>query len=89
VNGDDWFYFEDETTSSDLRAEMVDQLKISTISGSDTTLVDIRYKETPHHVKLHDGACRFAGLKPQGGSRAWDMDTEMARKERAMRVQEL
>ena len=72
INGDDWFYFEDTTTSSD-SAESCEKshsknragesgITATTVSGSDTTLINFKYKRTPGHKVLHEGRCNFAGL---------------------------
>jgi hypothetical protein len=70
VNGDDWFYFEDQTEGNYddhgqcMRSKNQDQLSMRTISGSDTTLINFGYERTPKHKVLHEGRCNFAGLQP-------------------------
>jgi hypothetical protein len=82
-NGDDWFYFEDNTYSHDVnnnvqgtcsRSIPNDPFSIRTISGSDTTLISFEYERTPKHRVVHEGRCKFAGLKPlsQPGQSEWD-----------------
>lgn len=64
-NGDDWFYFEDEYSSS-LRSEMTSSgsypFHISSISGSETEVLRMTYKKQPRHTVLHKGACAFNGI---------------------------
>jgi len=71
-NGDDWFYFEDRSTSEGEQCvETMDRrdFTIETVSGSDTTLIDFAYDETPRHRVIHEGRCEFAGLQPVRHSR--------------------
>jgi hypothetical protein len=69
VNGDDWFYFEDQTYTDDSHEQCASatyksSLEMQTISGSDTTLINFEYESTPRHTVVHEGRCEFAGLKP-------------------------
>jgi hypothetical protein len=68
VNGDDWFYFEDDSSGSSheqcASASFRSSLDVQTISGSDTTLINFEYESTPRHTVVHEGRCGFAGLKP-------------------------
>jgi len=68
LNGDDWFYFEDTTYSSSqeqcAKPTNEGKFNVRTISGSDTTLINFQYESRPRHKVLHEGRCRFAGLKP-------------------------
>jgi hypothetical protein len=71
-NGDDWFYFEDETTS---RQQCANNIKsetpftMSAVSSSETTLIRFKYKERPKHKVVHKGRCNFAGLEPNERNR--------------------
>ncbi|KAJ9654775.1 hypothetical protein H2198_006214 [Neophaeococcomyces mojaviensis] len=72
-NGDDWFYFEDNYSQSSL-AKSVDApappFTISTISGTETEVIRLRFKTQPQHKVLHKGACSFSGIRvPEQGSR--------------------
>jgi hypothetical protein len=88
VNGDDWFYFEDQTERSSVeqcakpqsRKERASSTTFTarTISGSDTTLVNFAYKSTPKHKVLHQDRCNFAGLTPVSPS-SHDVDGERFR----------
>ena len=90
INGDDWFYFEDETSSNGMMspekcASSADEspISIEADSGSDTSLINFRYKSTPTHKVLHEGSCNFAGLKPVSGSTTqYDLDTAQSRSSR-------
>ncbi len=81
VNGDDWFYFEDETsmeTSSQgqcAKPMTASRFNVRTISGSDTTLINFEYESQPSHTVLHEGRCNFAGLKPASSSSQIDSDS--------------
>ena len=84
LNGDDWFYFEDSTTSSLLSSSSRERCAKSTaqptftartISGSDTTLLSFEYTGTPSHKVLHEGRCNFAGLTPVSSSSQSDPDS--------------
>ncbi|KAK4995525.1 hypothetical protein LTR66_004665 [Elasticomyces elasticus] len=85
VNGDDWFYFEDSTSSMVVRQEhcassmAASQFSVRTISGSDTTLINFQYESTPQHTVLHDGRCSFAGLKPVFPSSQSESDSRRSR----------
>lgn len=74
VNGDDWFYFEDESSLPSSSEEQCAKpmsrkhFTAQTISGSDTTLINFQYQRTPTHKVLHEGRCNFAGLKPVSSS---------------------
>jgi hypothetical protein len=65
-NGDDWFYFEDSTTSSlqgcPKKKSSDADFKVSTVSGGETSLIQFKHNRTPQHRVLHKGACHFAGL---------------------------
>lgn len=63
--GDDWFYFEDSTSYSDLSHATGKQapLHIGTVSGSETEMLRLRYNTRPSHKVLHKGACSFTGIK--------------------------
>ncbi|KAK5002597.1 hypothetical protein LTR28_011207 [Elasticomyces elasticus] len=79
LNGDDWFYFEDSTSSEMLqehcaKSTAASQFIVRTISGSDTTLINFQYESTPQHKVLHEGRCNFAGLKPVSLSSQSDFD---------------
>lgn len=81
-NGDDFFFFD---LSGIPRAKNGESpLRMRTISGSDTTLINFQYETTPSHTVLHQGRCSFAGLKPAAGG-AQDKDLDRAR----LTVQEL
>jgi hypothetical protein len=87
VNGDDWFYFEDQSIDydDDLTAEqcakkMADSpFTVRTISGSDTTLINFSYDKTPRHKVLHEGRCNFAGLRDTSSSTLGDPDARSRR----------
>jgi hypothetical protein len=90
VNGDDWFYFEDTTTSDSSQEHCAKRtadshFHVRTISGSDTTLINFEYDSTPRHKVLHEGRCNFAGLKPISTSTRSDPDAGKFR----LRTQEL
>jgi hypothetical protein len=64
-NGDDWFYFEDQTDLDGAWAkDDAPAFKISSVSGGETTLIRFKHQGTPEHTVLHKGVCSFAGLKP-------------------------
>jgi hypothetical protein len=72
--GDDWFYFEDASTSALLRSKNEDiDIVLKTRSGDVTSVITFSFDESLEHKKLHDGACDFAGLKTSAGS-AFDKD---------------
>jgi hypothetical protein len=73
--GDDWFYFEDVSSSALQRSknEEVD-IMIKTRSGDVTSIIAFLFEESLDHKKLHDGACSFAGLKTSAGSALNDID---------------
>lgn len=83
VNGDDWFYFEDETSSSSqeqcAKPTAESHFSVRTISGSDTTLINFQYESTPQHKVLHEGRCNFAGLKPVSPSSQSDPNSKRFR----------
>ena len=85
VNGDDWFYFEDNTSLSSSSQEQCAKptaeghFNVRTISGSDTTLINFQYESTPQHKVLHEGRCNFAGLRPVSPSSQSDPDSERFR----------
>jgi hypothetical protein len=65
-NGDDWFYFEDDSTSSAVSAKTNAApypFHISTISGSETEMMRLIYNAQPKHTVLHKGACSFTGIE--------------------------
>jgi len=72
-NGDNWFYFEDQSTSGDSatcahsKAD-TPPLTASTRSADGTTLIQFKYDETPTHEVLHPGRCRFTGLVSEESS---------------------
>ena len=82
INGDDWFYFEDNTSSSPSSPEqytkpMVEShISARAISSSLISLISIEYDDTPQHTVLHEGRCNFAGLKPVSLSGQDDPDLE-------------
>ena len=88
-NGDDWFYFEDQSIDSSSSSSSGEQcaksraesstLNVRTISGSDTTLINFKYDTTPGYTVLHEGACNFAGLKPGSSSSKSDPDSGKSR----------
>jgi hypothetical protein len=67
-NGDDWFYFEDSSDYSAAKTPADQPFHISTISGSETEMMRLRYKSQPKHTVLHKGACSFSGIDTSGGS---------------------
>jgi len=82
VNGDDWFYFEDVSSSDRLNGESCmhtasnSHFRARTISGSDTTLINFQYPQTPRHRVVHEGRCNFAGLKPLSPSNEADAESK-------------
>lgn len=70
-NGDNWFYFEDETdgqglsqcarSNAHLQADEP-PLTMAARSADGTTLIQFKYDSTPDHEVLHPGRCRFTGL---------------------------
>ncbi|KAK5124110.1 hypothetical protein LTR85_001813 [Meristemomyces frigidus] len=65
-NGDDWFYFEDNYTGSELArgADVTpNPFTISTISATETEVLRLRYNTTPEHRVVHKGACSFTGIE--------------------------
>lgn len=88
VNGDDWFYFEDQTSEDETSSSSQEQcakptaeshFSVRTISGSDTTLINFQYESTPQHEVLHEGRCNFAGLKPVSPSSQSDPNSKRFR----------
>jgi hypothetical protein len=67
-NGDNWFYFEDQSSANDDSAQCAHSkadpppLQAATRSADGTTLIQFKYDETPTHEVLHAGRCRFTGL---------------------------
>jgi hypothetical protein len=64
-NGDDWFYFEDSSSAGLQSLENSVKpypFQISTISGTETEALRLRYKSQPKHTVLHKGACSFTGI---------------------------
>lgn len=79
-NGDDWFYFEDDSSSSRTHAKTgSNPITILADSGSETTLISFQYEATPPHKVLHGGRCNFAGLKPPTDSARNEKDVAMIR----------
>lgn len=69
-NGDDWFYFEDDSSSS-ARVKATGEsypFHFSTISATETELLRLRYSSRPKHTKVHKGACSFTGINTSGTS---------------------
>ncbi|KAK4996698.1 hypothetical protein LTR66_003754 [Elasticomyces elasticus] len=65
-NGDNWFYFEDQYTGSSLARSAYAKpspFAISTISGSETEVLRLKFINRPKHEVLHKGACHFTGVK--------------------------
>lgn len=62
--GDDWFYMEDQTTSSQRAKGDSQPFAVSTVSGKETTLIRFKNDRTPEHTVLDEGWCKFTGLKP-------------------------
>jgi hypothetical protein len=75
-NGDDWFYFEDDSTSPAAETPANQPFRISTISGSETEMMRLRYKSQPKHTVLHKGACSFSGIETSCGNGSSQMDRE-------------
>jgi len=73
-NGDNWFYFEDNTGLDDDSLQCAHSkadtppLTASTRSADGTTLIQFKYNEAPTHEVLHPGRCRFTGLVNVGDS---------------------
>jgi hypothetical protein len=64
-NGDDWFYFEDSSYTGLQSLKKSDKpypFQMSTISGTETELLRLRYNAQPKHTVLHKGACSFTGI---------------------------
>jgi len=67
-NGEDWFYFEDDTTSSSGSKQCAGKsaasspIRLYTVTGAESTLIEFKHFKTPQHKVLHKGACNFAGL---------------------------
>lgn len=64
-NGDDWFYFEDNYTgtSRQLRVDSAPPpVQVSSISGTETEVLRIRYPQRPAYKVLHKGGCSFSGI---------------------------
>lgn len=65
-NGDDWvFFYDDQYPPEAYRTESKDSppIQISTISGTETELIRLRYNNEPKHKVVHKGACSFTGIK--------------------------
>jgi len=69
-NGDNWFYFEDQTASDMQQCanSKPDQAPLMgmTRSADRTTLIQFKYNEAPKHKMLHPGRCMFTGLVTDG-----------------------
>jgi len=64
-NGDDWFYFEDQYTGSDqqLRVDSAPPpIQVSSISGTETEVLRLRFPKRPAYKVLHKGGCSFTGI---------------------------
>lgn len=80
--GDDWFYFEDMSSygHDDVDASFMATKKddadlvLRTRSGDVTSLISFAFDEALESKKLHDGACKFAGVKTSPASSAYDSD---------------
>ncbi|KAM3425744.1 hypothetical protein BST61_g7676 [Cercospora zeina] len=64
-DGDDWFYFEDSSTTSDAKEAVLQPspFHVSSVSGSNTELLHAKYKKRPSHKVIHKGACDYTGIK--------------------------
>lgn len=62
-NGDDWFYFEDDSSSVGSLNTKPYPFQISTISATETELLRLKFKQQPTRKVVHKGACRFNGIK--------------------------
>jgi len=65
-NGDNWFYFEDNTGLDDdarRAGARPPPITIRTISGSETEVLRLTSKGQPKHRVVHKGACSFTGIK--------------------------
>jgi len=65
-NGDDWFYFEDSYTGSDLARSASAPpypFTISTISSTETEVLRLKFNAPPTHKVLHKGGCSFTGIR--------------------------
>jgi hypothetical protein len=64
-NGDDWFYFEDQYTgtSQQLRVDSAPPpIQFSSISGTETEVLRLRFPKRPAYKVLHKGGCSFTGI---------------------------
>lgn len=64
-NGDDWFYFEDKYTgtSQQLRVDSAPPpIQVSSISGTETEVLRMRFPKRPAYKVLHKGGCSFTGI---------------------------
>jgi hypothetical protein len=64
-NGDDWFYFEDQYTgtSQQLRVDSAPPpIQVSSISGTETEVLRLRFPKRPAYKVLHKGGCSFTGI---------------------------
>jgi hypothetical protein len=78
-NGDDWFYFEDQSlgfTSSSNGSDKPYPFRVSTISASETEVLRLKYKSQPKHTVLHKGACSFTGIDTPAGQKSSQMSRE-------------
>lgn len=65
-NGDDWFYFEDQYTgtSQQLRVDSAPPpIQVSSISGTETEVLRLRFPKRPAYKVLHKGGCSFTGIR--------------------------
>jgi hypothetical protein len=75
-NGDDWFHLEDgdndrAAVSSLMAKTLADYpVRISTISGSNTDLMRLRYKAQPKHTVIHIRACSFTVIHTSNAQKA-------------------
>ncbi|KAF2277091.1 uncharacterized protein EI97DRAFT_457813 [Westerdykella ornata] len=89
-NGDDWFYFDDMSSSrgrgragtpaacTNPRAlpatTTAEGPRLEAMSNTMTSLISLVYSDTPPHRKMHDGSCALTGLKPVEGRHGKDED---------------
>jgi hypothetical protein len=74
--GDDWFYFEDDSSSNGLMQSKSEDFDVlfETRSAGVTSTITFLFEEGLQHTKLHDGAYKFAGVKTSTGTDANDVD---------------
>jgi len=79
-NGDDWNYVDVGIPYEQRAKDDLPPFKMSTVSGTETTLISFKYNRTPEHKVLHQGRCNSAGLKPAAdGTNTEDEDLALAR----------